>query len=299
MNSLSEDLQKSKGNIIEFKEITLRVLNYIPDVLNEETKFGGYVICSSNIAGTKKSIRPFRDDLFLRSSKTFEKDFKKFESIVKRLKNGNRVFNGDDFHLVDSVVYTMQQAMGIGLDLMVQSNSARKHVGNRFEELIRTLFNDLGISLKKVVLKIPYETDEGEKYYRCETDVIISPFKKVKSDSKTIHPNEIVISLKTTTKDRMPKIFIDKVLMERFVGHPVKVVGISQNDIQRKEGDSETKISYTFVSNLFMVYTKFLAQLEGYYYLDPPAKAIQKPFNQHIFPFSKFILEDLWKMLRS
>jgi hypothetical protein len=297
MISLSEDLQKSKSNIAEFKEITQRVLNYITDVLNEETKFGGYVICSSNIAGTKKSIRPFNDDLFLRSSKRFEKDFKRFESIVKQLKNGGRVFNTDDYHLVDSVVYTIQQAMGIGLDLMVQSNSARKHVGNRFEELIRTLFNDLGISLKKVVLKIPYETDEGEKYYRCETDVIISPFEKVKSDFKTIHPNEIVISLKTTTKDRMPKIFIDKVLMERFVGHPVKVIGISQNDIQRKEGDSESKISYTFVSNLFMVYTKFLAKLEGYYYLDPPAKALQKPYNQHIFTFSKLVLNDIWKIL--
>lgn len=125
MISLSEDLQKSKSNIAEFKEITQRVLNYIPDVLNEETKFGGYIICSSNIAGTKKSIRPFREDLFLRGSKIFEKDFKRFESIVKQLKNGGRVFNKDDYHLVDSVVYTIQQAMGIGLDLMVHSNSAR------------------------------------------------------------------------------------------------------------------------------------------------------------------------------
>ena len=96
----------------------------------------------------------------------------------------------------------------------------------------------------------------------------------------------------------MPKIFIDKVLMERFVEHPVKVLGISQNDIQRKEGDSETKISYTFVPNLFMVYTRFLAQLEGYYYLDLPSKAFEKPFNRYIFPFSKLILNDIWKMLR-
>lgn len=299
MNSLSEELQKPKNRIEEFKDITQRVLKYIPDVLDEESEFGGYIICSSNIAGTRKSIRPFRNDLFLRSPRTFDKDFKKFDSIIKLLKTGKRDFKEDDYNLVDRVVYTIQQAMGIGLDLMVQSNSARKHVGNRFEELIRTLFDDLGISLKKVVLRIPYETDEGEKFYRCETDVIISPFKIVRSDSKTIHPEEIVVSLKTTTKDRMPKIFIDKVLMERFVGHPVKVLGISQNDIQRKEGKKETKIGYTFVPNLFMVYTKFLAQLEGYYFLDLPSKAYEKPFNQYIFPFSKLILNDIWKMLRS
>lgn len=297
MNALSSDLQKSKNSIQEFKEITLRVLNYIPDVLNEEKEFGGYIICSSNIAGTKKSIRPFRKELFIRDLKTFERDFKKFEIIIKEVKSGNRKYADEDFRLVDSVVYTMQQAMGIGLDLMVQSNSARKHVGNRFEELIRTIFSALGITLKKIVLKIPYDTEEGEKYYRCETDVIISPYQKVKSNSTSINLNEIVISLKTTTKDRMPKIFIDKVLMERFVGHPVKVVGISQNDIQRKDDGTESKISYTFVSNLFMVYTKFLAQLEGYYYLDPPAKVLEKPFNNHVFPFSKFILTDVWKML--
>ncbi|NCS89706.1 MAG: hypothetical protein GW789_13335 [Ignavibacteria bacterium] len=265
--------------------------------MDEETEFIGYQICSSNIAGTRKSIRPFRNDLFIRSVNIFNDRYGSFEEIINRLKNEEREFTQDEYHLVDSVVYTIQQAMGIGLDLMVQSNSARKHVGNRFEELIRTLLSNLEISIKKVVLSIPYETDEGNKYYRCETDVIISPFESVKSDATSINQNEIVVSLKTTTKDRMPKIFIDKVLMERFVGHPVRVVGISQNDIQRKEDTGEIKISSTFVSNLFMVYTRFLAQLEGYYYLDLPSKALERPFNQHIFTFSKFLLKDVWKML--
>jgi hypothetical protein len=156
----------------------------------------------------------------------------------------------------------------------------------------------MNISIKKVVLSIPYETDEGEKFYRCETDVIISPFENVKSNPKHIDPNEIVVSLKTTTKDRMPKIFIDKILLERFLGHSVRMVGISQNDIQRKEEKGSIKISYTFVSNLFMVYTKFLAELEGYYYLDPPRRALQPPFNKHIFLFSQFILNDVWKLLK-
>ena len=285
-----------KSSLNQFKETTLRVLNYLPEVLTEESEFSGYVICSSKIAGTKKSIRPFRKNLFIRDSKTFEKKYMRFNKILKRLIEGDRKFKEEDYIIVDSVVYTIQQTLGIGLDLMVESNSARKHVGNRFEELIRTLFDTLGISFKKVVLSIPYETDEGLKYYKCETDVIISPYEKVKSDSKSIDKNEIVVSLKTTTKDRMPKIFIDKVLMERFLGYPVRVVGISQNDIQRREGE-KTKISYTFVSNLFMVYTRFLAQLEGYYYLDPPPKVLEKPFNQHIFSFSKFLLTDLWKML--
>lgn len=137
------------------------------------------------------------------------------------------------------------------------------------------------------------------KYYKCETDIVISPHKSVKSNSRYIDEQEVVISLKTTTKDRMPKIFVDKMLMERFVGHPVKIVGISLNDIQRKNSVKGAKISYTFVPNLFIVYTNFLTRLNGYYYFDMPKRAKEAPFNQYIFRFSKFILKDVWSLLGS
>lgn len=299
MASLPEDLQEQKTNISQFKDLALRVIRYIPDVLNEESEYKGYIICSSNIAGSRKSIRPFKQNLFIRNSQTFEEKYNEFEQVIARLNSGERNFNDIDHRVVNSVVYTIQQAVGIGLDLLVETNSARKHVGNRFEEFIRSIFYELNLSIKKVVLCIPYETDEGEKTYKCETEIIISPYDKVRSHQGEIDPGEIVVSLKTTTKDRMPKIFIDKMLMERFVGHPVKVIGISQNDIQRKDDGDVPKISYTFVSNLFMVYTRFLTQLEGYYYVDVPARALETPFNQHIFPFSKFLLEDLWNLINS
>lgn len=299
MVSLAEDLQVLKSHLKEFKNIAERVLNYIPAVIDEETEYQGYLICSSTTAGTRKRIRPVKKDLFIRNATNFNNEFDKFDQILEDLRTGVRDFTNDKFTIVDRVIYTIQQSIGIGLDLLVDPNSARKHVGNRFEELIRTLLRAMNTSIKKVVLNIPYKTKEGQKFYRCETDVIISPYKSVKSDSQNIDPDEIVITLKTTTKDRMPKIFIDKILMERFVGHPIRIVGISLNDVQRKEEKETTKISYTFVSNLFMVYTKFLAQLEGYYYIDIPKKALEAPFNQYIFPFSKFVLKDIWSLLGS
>jgi len=100
--------------------------------------------------------------------------------------------------------------------------------------------------------------------------------------------------LKTTSKDRMGKIFLDKLLMQKFAEHPVKVVGIFLNDVQRKE---TKKISYTFVSGLFMVYTKFLTRLEGVYFVDPPPITKDSPYNEHISPFSKFIADDMWELL--
>jgi len=92
----------------------------------------------------------------------------------------------------------------------------------------------------------------------------------------------------------MGKIFLDKLLMQKFAKHPVKVVGIFLNDVQRKNTD---KISYTLVSGLFMVYTKFLTKLEGVYFVDPPPITKKAPYNKHISPFSKFIVDDIWKLL--
>jgi len=190
----------------------------------------------------------------------------------------------------------MQQSIGVGMDFLCNPNSSRKHVGNRFEELIRIIVTQLGVKNDKVVFKIPYPSEDGEKLYSCETDIILSPHNSVKSGTKSIDEKEIVISLKTTSKDRMGKIFLDKLLMQKFAEHPVKVIGIFLNDVQRKD---TKQTSYTFVSGLFMVYTKFLTQLEGVYFIDPPPITKQAPYNQHISSFSKFIAEDIWKLLSS
>jgi hypothetical protein len=92
----------------------------------------------------------------------------------------------------------------------------------------------------------------------------------------------------------MGKIFIDKLLMSRFVDHDVKVVGIFLNDVQRQKTD---KISYTFVSGLYMVYTKFLTGVEGTYFIDLPPVAERKPYSDLIFPFSRFLIKDIWKFI--
>ncbi|MCI5148927.1 MAG: hypothetical protein D3916_05990, partial [Candidatus Electrothrix sp. MAN1_4] len=175
-------------------------------------------------------------------------------------------------------------------------NSSRKHVGNRFEELIRLIVTELGVQNDNVVFKIPYPSEQGEKLYSCETDIILSPHDSVRSETKRIDDKEIIVSLKTTSKDRMGKIFLDKLLTQKFAGHPVKVIGILLNDVQRKQAD---KVSYTFVSGLFMVYTTFLTELEGVYFVDPPPVTENVPYNQHIFPFSQLVTKDIWKLLSS
>lgn len=216
--------------------------------------------------------------------------------LIEKLQVRNSNWNDSEKELIDSVLYTIQQSIGAGFDLLANPNSARKHVGNRFEELIKALFTEMGISNKKIILQIPYETDEGEKNYKAENDLILSPFKVVKSTSKNLDENEIVVSIKTTSKDRMGKMFIDKILLERFVKHDQKVIGIFLNDVQRKKSDN---ISFTLVSGLFMVYSNFLTELEGIYYLDPPPNVFKKPYSKHMSPFSQLVTKDIWELLSS
>jgi hypothetical protein len=296
MLPLDKDLRKPKVSLQEFAEITTRVLEYLPNILSAYHEKSGYKIHSSYIAGTTKYLRPINQRLFIYSAFDFKSRFDGLQEIFEKLKNQENNWNDTEKLLIDSVLYTMQQSVGVGFDLLVNPNSARKHVGNRFEELIKAIFAEMGIANKKTVLQIPYQTDEGEKSYKCENDLILSPFKKVKSTNKYLDENEVVVSAKTTSKDRMGKMFIDKILLERFVGHKQKVIGIFLNDVQRKE---ENNIGYTLVSGLFMVYSKFLTELEGVYYFDPPPNAYKEPFKKHMKPFSELLTRDIWRLLAS
>ena len=289
--SLAEDLQRKKADLSEFKDIAIRILSHLDNVITGKSAYNDYLLLVSDYAGIRKSLRPINSKLFIFDIDEFKNEYHKFSEILRNLSLRNFNFGKRDYLTIDKVTYTLQQSIGIGLDLFVESNSAKKHVGNRFEELIRTIIDRINISNKKIILKIPYTSKD---FYRCETDLVISSDNILKSSSENITADEIVISLKTTSKDRMGKIFIDKILMSRFMKHDVKVIGIFLNDVQRKKED---KISYTFVSHLFMVYTKFLTKLEGVYFIDLPKAAKLPAFQNYIFSFSKFLLEDIWKLL--
>ncbi len=294
MQPLDKALQEKKSEFKEFEIIARKVLNYIPNVLSGYKEKNGYRIYTSEIAGTTKFIRPINFNIFSLDPNEFDKNLKTLNGTIEKIKNRDPNISTQEKKNINNTLYTIQQSIGAGLDLLVGSNSARKHAGNRFEELIRALFNEIGVSNKKTVLQIPYETDEGQKIYKCENDLILSPFEKVKSSSNSLDENEIVVSVKTTSKDRMGKMFIDKMLLERFVKHDQKVIGVFLNDVQRKGSDN---ISYTLVSGLFMVYTKFLTELEGIYYLDPPPIASKKPYNNYMKPLSELITKDVFEML--
>lgn len=296
MLPLDKDLQKPKNTLEEFYGIAKRVKEYMPNVLSHSVDKNDYTIFVSEMASTKKYLRPINKTLYIDNHVAFEASYTLFRKTLSKIKEKDVNLTDVEKSNINSFLYTIQQSIGAGLDLLVASNSSRKHVGNRFEELIRVVFNEIGITNKRIVLRIPYATDEGEKIYKCENDLILSSTTKVNSTSESLDENEIVVSVKTTSKDRMGKMFIDKILLERFVNHPQKVIGIFNNDVQRKENNN---ISFTLVSGLFMVYTQFLTHIEGVYYLDPPPTALKEPYNKYMKHFSELITKDIFELFKS
>jgi len=296
MPTLNDELQQVKKTLDEFGVLTVRVLGYFNDVISGVEEKNNYLIHSSKIGGTTKFIRPINKSLFIFDNQLFHESFIRLKKIFNKIKERETVFSEEEKLIIDKTLYTIQQSIGAGFDLLSNPNSARKHVGNRFEELIKVIFTEIGIANRKIVLQIPYETDEGSKIYKCENDLILSPFEKVRSTALSLDEHEIVVSAKTTSKDRMGKMFIDKILLERFVNHSQKVIGIFLNDVQRKE---DNNISFTLVSGLFMVYSKFLIQLDGIYYMDLPPTAKKTPYSRHMKPFSELITKDIRILLAS
>ena len=54
---------------------------------------------------------------------------------------------------IQRVLYTIQQSYGMACDVLVKENTAKKHVGLKFEALIGEVFRALGIAHKHLVFK--------------------------------------------------------------------------------------------------------------------------------------------------
>jgi len=132
-----------------------------------------------------------------------------------------------------------------------------------------------------------------------ELDVVFSRNKAIlMSETEYIHSSEIVGSVKTTSKDRLDKIFIDKYLLNKLLGRNIPVVAIFLHDVQRAQrGNSIFGINSTFKSNHFLGYTVALNKLEGISYVDPrPEMLVNERLREQISDFQQFLVSDMWIM---
>ena len=195
--------------------------------------------------------------------------------------------------LICHATYTIQQCIGAALDALPagQSNTARKVNGDLFERLIRLLIQRLGVDCTSGTINVPVIMDGVEEFRMSyQHDLIIKSGEAVKA----------IGSVKTSSKDRIDKIFVDKFLYERLTGESVPHVAIFLNDVQRKAARLPNRygINATFLPGHFKGYTVKLNPLDGVYYCDiRPNMKTDSLLKQHIRTIDHFFCDDLWRFV--
>ncbi|HKZ84676.1 MAG TPA: hypothetical protein VJ793_13560, partial [Anaerolineae bacterium] len=169
-----------------------------------------------------------------------------------------------------------------------------------FETLIKLIILEVGLECEPRTISIPIPGYPGyEMSY--ELDLVFSRNRAIiAAETQFIHPSEVVGSVKTTSKDRIDKVFLDKYLLTKLLGRDVPVVAIFLHDVQRAQrGSSLFGIHSTFKSNHFLGYSIALNRLDGVYYVDPrPEMVANERLREQIHDFQQFLIRDLWILSR-
>ena len=134
--------------------------------------------------------------------------------------------------IINKFTYSTQQCIGASLDALPagKTNTARKINGDLFERFIRLIVQSIGINCKSGVVKIPVIVDDKELFKMSyQHDFIIEENEVVK----------LIGSIKTSSKDRIDKIFMDKFLYNKLTETQTPHIAIFLNDVQRKKTRKE------------------------------------------------------------
>jgi hypothetical protein len=111
---------------------------------------------------------------------------------------------------------------------------------------------------------------------------------------------KVIGSVKTSSKDRIDKIFIDKFFYSKLTETTIPHIAIFLNDVQRKKTKKENEygINSTFLSGHFKGYTIKLNPLDGVYYCDiRPNMRTESILKDYIKTFDSLLIDDIWKFL--
>jgi hypothetical protein len=262
-----------------------------------------YVFYQYSKANRNKITRPLNTKLFFESGEELSAAFDRFVQFLGDLKKHKQSVadsKGRKQYLesneINRVVYTLQQSVGCVGDSFENENQSRKRIGQLFESLVKLVIKGIGITCEPRVINIPIPGYAGREM-SYELDLVFSRNKAIiASETKHIHTAEVVGSVKTTSKDRIDKVFLDKFLLTKILGRNIPVIAIFLHDVQRaKRGESIFGINSTFKTNHFLGYTVALNKLDGVYYVDPrPDMLTNERLREQIRDFQSFLVRDLW-----
>ncbi len=241
--------------------------------------------------GYFNTTRPINSELMYNSAE--------FSAVSKRFLmalNSVRDLPDDDVatrNLITRGIYTIQQSIGAALDALPAgaSNQARKINGDLFERFIQLLIRAIGIDCGTGTVKVPvYVNGEFQFNMSYQHDLLLYKDEELK----------VIGSVKTSSKDRIDKIFMDKFLYCKLTETALPHIAIFLNDVQRKKTKRENKygINSTFLSGHFKAFTVKLNPLDGVYYCDiRPNMQQDTLLKQYIKTIDHFFCSDVWAFI--
>lgn len=242
--------------------------------------------------GSFNITRPINSRLMY-DAQNFTQAAQQFSTTIEQLRDGQRPADNLRENLIRTI-YTLQQSIGAALDALPagKSNQARKVNGDLFERLIRLLIVSLNVDCISGTMQVPIKDEDGIELFKAcyQHDLLCSKDGELK----------IIGSVKTSSKDRIDKIFMDKFLYNRLTDTALPHVAIFLNDVQRKKTKRENEygVSATFLPGHFKAYTVKLNPLDGVYYCDIRPNMVEDALlSQHIRTIDYFFYADLWELL--
>lgn len=192
---------------------------------------------------------------------------------------------------INRFAYTCQQSIGAALDALPtgMSNTARKVNGDLFERYIRLIIRELGIQVRDGIVQVPIVVN-GEELCKMtyQHDLIVEENGELKA----------IGSVKTSSKDRLDKIFVDKFLYNQLTNSSTPHFAVFLNDVQRKGREPNYGINSTFLAGHFKGYSIKLNPLDGVYYCDlRPNMRNDELLRTQIRSFDHLLVEDIWNFI--
>lgn len=236
--------------------------------------------------------RPVNIDL-LHDAESIDEAASLFEGALLRATEGDRPTDAER-SVIMSYVYTMQQSIGAALDALPagRSNTARKVNGDLFERLIQLIIQRVGVICRSGVIRVPVRDDNGVELLRMsyQHDLIMEAEGEIR----------VIGSVKTSSKDRMAKVFVDQFLYSRLTETETPHIAIFLNDVQRSGKQPNFSTSQTFLRGTFKGYTLKLNPLAGVYYADLlPVMRTDPLLAEHIHTLDRLLFDDLPHLLKA
>lgn len=232
--------------------------------------------------GEYNITRPVNGDLFL-SLSDYDSIARNFETTLEHIRD----IKDDELNrkYVNDFIYTTQQSIGCALDALPSSktNTSRKVNGDLFERLMQLIMKKLGFAIESETLSVKVPNSTETMKYQNDIEIKIN--------------GEIVAigSVKTSSKDRIDKIFLDKLMYNRLTQTDTPHFAIFLHDVQRAGKEPNYKIGQTFLTGHFKAYTIGLNPLDGVYYCDlRPIMKTDILLKKHIHTKSIYIIPDIF-----